>query len=106
MRVSARSAGILRFTAAIAVVSLCCVCPASAGDGGGEDATTLQSTLEDLCMLVFGIPLASCQLFPSSPMDLPTPIVVEVSALENYPPDTVRNFDFICGQTVASATVL
>jgi hypothetical protein len=101
MRALARSARIACLTPAIAIAWLCWVCPAWAGGGGGADATTLQGALDDLCTLVFGIPLTSCQRFPSSPTDLPTPIVVEVSALGNIPPDSVRIDDGICEPAVA-----
>jgi hypothetical protein len=73
---------------------MCSVVPASA-EGGGADALTLQSLLNDICV-VFGVSQASCPLLGHSATDPATPVVLEISALSNEPLDTIRLGDGAC----------
>src|SRR5215469_9179710 len=50
--------------------------------GGGLDAATLQSTLDDLCSI---LKMTSCPQLPTA-----SQLVLEIAGLETAPPDVVR----------------
>jgi hypothetical protein len=83
MSVSLRSFAFSRLAKVVIAASLWCPGPASAGDGGGEDAATLQQSLNAICSEVGMI---SCPTLPTVAQ-----IVLEISGLINSPPDDVRN---------------
>jgi hypothetical protein len=94
MRISLTAWTISRFCAAVASVWLCHVVPAWA-EGGGEDAVLLQSLLNNVCN-VFGIPDTSCPVLGHASTDPATPVILEISALSDVPPDTLRLTNFGC----------
>jgi hypothetical protein len=100
MRVS-RNILTIRLLAAIAAAWLSAAGPAWAG--GGMDNGTLQTLLNDVCGVFPKI--TKCQQFPQGPTDPGNPIVLEVSALSNEPPDTIRLGDNACQLTTFGGTL-
>jgi hypothetical protein len=94
MRITLTGWTISRLSAAVAAIWLCGSVPAWA-EGGGADAVTLQSLLNNICT-VFGVPQSSCPLLGHSSTDPATPVVLEISAISNVPLDTIRLNDGAC----------
>ena len=88
MRLSLSFLAISRVAGTAVALSLCFAGPARAG-GGGADAGTLQSFLNDTLCPFLG--MTSCpQLFPNV-----TELVLETAGLENAPPEMVRAMNSI-----------
>ena len=84
MRGSVRSSRIFSLAGAVAAVWLCGTGSAWAGHGGGGDASSLQMALLDPLCDFLG--MTSCPQLPTI-----NQIVLEISALENTPPNLVRS---------------
>src|SRR5437899_4601543 len=81
MRARVRALAISRLAGVVTAAWLCSIGAASAGDGG-DDAGSFHPLLNQVCGLVG---MTSCPQLPTV-----TQIVLEISGLQNTPPDFIR----------------